>query len=63
MGDGLVEALRDANRIFKGKFENAYAGSRWVEKEKKQRTTESPVASPASDVEEKPKKEKMKRTG
>eukprot|EP00973_Karenia_brevis_P032037 4420888-Karenia_brevis.AAC.1 len=52
MNDGLVEALRDANRMFKEKFENAFAASKWVEKARKQRTTESPVASPASDAEE-----------
>eukprot|EP00973_Karenia_brevis_P042410 5870867-Karenia_brevis.AAC.1 len=46
MSDLLVEALRDPNRMFKEKFKNAYATSKWVEKEKKQRTTESPVASP-----------------
>eukprot|EP00973_Karenia_brevis_P034456 4752003-Karenia_brevis.AAC.1 len=47
--------------MFEEKFENAFAASKWVEKVKKQRTTESPVASPAADAEEKSKKEK--RTG
>eukprot|EP00973_Karenia_brevis_P089428 12397712-Karenia_brevis.AAC.1 len=63
MSDEVIEALRDAHRMFKEEFENAFAESKWVEKAKKQRTTESPVASPASDAEEKSKKEKKKRTG
>eukprot|EP00973_Karenia_brevis_P025961 3582675-Karenia_brevis.AAC.1 len=43
--------------MFKEKFENAYAASRWVEKTKKQRITENPAVKPASDAEVKPKKE------
>eukprot|EP00973_Karenia_brevis_P030706 4233258-Karenia_brevis.AAC.1 len=30
MSDELVEALRDANGMFKEKFENAYASAKWV---------------------------------
>eukprot|EP00973_Karenia_brevis_P051261 7120796-Karenia_brevis.AAC.1 len=47
MPDELVELLKDANRTFKEKFENAYAAARWVEKAKKQRIEENPAAKPA----------------
>eukprot|EP00973_Karenia_brevis_P051982 7220320-Karenia_brevis.AAC.1 len=51
MPDELVELLKDANRTFKEKFENAYAAAKWVEKAKKQRITENPAAKPASGAE------------
>eukprot|EP00973_Karenia_brevis_P076093 10568977-Karenia_brevis.AAC.1 len=63
MSHELVEALRDANGMFKETFENAYAASKLVEKAKKQRITENPAASPVSDAEVKPKKEQEKHTG
>eukprot|EP00973_Karenia_brevis_P048596 6746698-Karenia_brevis.AAC.1 len=48
MPKGFAELLKDANRTFREKFENAYAAARWVEKSKKQRTSEDPEKKSAS---------------
>eukprot|EP00973_Karenia_brevis_P067755 9426435-Karenia_brevis.AAC.1 len=50
--------LRDANRTFKEKFENAYAAAKWIEKSKKQRTSENPDAGSAPEVRVKKEQER-----
>eukprot|EP00973_Karenia_brevis_P034208 4718244-Karenia_brevis.AAC.1 len=63
MSDELAEALRDANRICKEKFNNAYEASKLVEKGQKQRKDSPPADAEAPKAKEEPKTEEEQCAG
>eukprot|EP00973_Karenia_brevis_P031286 4318446-Karenia_brevis.AAC.1 len=60
MSDELKEEMKDAHKTFQAKFENAYAASRWVEKEKRQKQDDPPARKPAEEPKVDKRAEKQK---